>query len=546
MGTKSNFLFWYCLASSLAPPILPVRRLAHTAVAVVAGAGGAGPGSRRPHPVAAPELSPSPSHTAATRRLARQDLDHCRRTLAVIWGCCCSSAGALWRDAWLTYRSAQQLVAPLRSHRDEPDAARRAQTELGQSGAEPGRSGPGVGTGGAHFALAAGGADLWPSGCRCAGVGGCRARGSGAGERRCGGAACPGAARRCSWMSARWQPRWGRSCRIGRPVCRRCRSRSTPCPSTRLHGLSGGQAAAAPAAAALAVAGAQLGPHLPWLLGMDAPRTYLVLVQNNDELRATGGFISAVGQLTVDQGKVTGLDFADSYKFYHEGGAYPWAPQPMQEYMQGLPHGVTGCQLVATFSHLSPHGTAFVRTRDRGAVDGVIAIDQTGSAPPACVRSSRWPVPAPIPRSPAQISRSRLSSSGISRCQLKGLTPAARQRQANPRTGGVSARISFLLSLPLPWRSCALAHLTMALRCAVGRLPCKTARSRCGSTIPQRRQSLARSWLGWRSATRARRRLPGCGRHQHGLQQGGRGHGAQLGLYGELALWHLTSLPRLC
>ena len=35
------------------------------------------------------------------------------------------------------------------------------------------------------------------------------------------------------------------------------------------------------------------------MLGSAAPRTYLVAFQNSAELRATGGFISAIGLLTV-------------------------------------------------------------------------------------------------------------------------------------------------------------------------------------------------------------------------------------------------------
>src|SRR5215211_16412 len=59
--------------------------------------------------------------------------------------------------------------------------------------------------------------------------------------------------------------------------------------------------------------GARLGPSLPWLLGMQGPRTYLVLVQNSHELRATGGFIAAVGRVSVDGGRLTDFDFEDSY-----------------------------------------------------------------------------------------------------------------------------------------------------------------------------------------------------------------------------------------
>lgn len=76
-----------------------------------------------------------------------------------------------------------------------------------------------------------------------------------------------------------------------------------------------------------------MAPDLPLLVGMDSPHTYLVLVQNNHELRATGGFITAVGTLTLDQGQPTAIDFTDSYDFERRDIKYGWLPEPMQRYM---------------------------------------------------------------------------------------------------------------------------------------------------------------------------------------------------------------------
>ncbi|MBK8046944.1 MAG: DUF4012 domain-containing protein [Anaerolineales bacterium] len=97
--------------------------------------------------------------------------------------------------------------------------------------------------------------------------------------------------------------------------------------------LAGGRAFAAPLQTTparpvadtmtIGAAAAKLGPHAPWLLGMDAPRTYLILVQNNHELRATGGFIAAIGTVSVDQGKITSFDFVDSYDLYSTTSTYP-------------------------------------------------------------------------------------------------------------------------------------------------------------------------------------------------------------------------------
>ncbi len=53
----------------------------------------------------------------------------------------------------------------------------------------------------------------------------------------------------------------------------------------------------------LADTGLALLQVAPQLLGADQPRTYLILVQNEEELRATGGFISAAGRVTLDAGR---------------------------------------------------------------------------------------------------------------------------------------------------------------------------------------------------------------------------------------------------
>lgn len=100
--------------------------------------------------------------------------------------------------------------------------------------------------------------------------------------------------------------------------------------------LAAPAAAASPAPAQKATVGEvapRLAPALPWLLGMDAPRTYLVLIQNSHELRATGGFIAALARITLDKGRITDLEFGDSYQIYQQTSTYPPAPKPMQEYM---------------------------------------------------------------------------------------------------------------------------------------------------------------------------------------------------------------------
>ena len=77
-------------------------------------------------------------------------------------------------------------------------------------------------------------------------------------------------------------------------------------------------------------------PGLPTLLGMEEPHTLLVLVQNNDELRPTGGFITSVGRVTLDKGQIAEMDFQDSYAVFRLDAIrdYPTAPPPLQKYME--------------------------------------------------------------------------------------------------------------------------------------------------------------------------------------------------------------------
>lgn len=119
----------------------------------------------------------------------------------------------------------------------------------------------------------------------------------------------------------------------------------------------------------------QMGPVLPDLLGFAEPITYLVLVQNNHELRPTGGFISGVGELTLSRARVQGLEFFDSYAIDNHEVDHPPAPQVLQQYMQTE-------LLFLRDANWSPDLPTSARTihtlykQDRGVlVDGVVTID---------------------------------------------------------------------------------------------------------------------------------------------------------------------------
>jgi DNA-directed RNA polymerase subunit L len=54
-------------------------------------------------------------------------------------------------------------------------------------------------------------------------------------------------------------------------------------------------------------------PQIPELLGNRTPRKYLILFQNPDEIRPTGGFIGSVGILTLNDGFVSKFEIKDVY-----------------------------------------------------------------------------------------------------------------------------------------------------------------------------------------------------------------------------------------
>ena len=125
----------------------------------------------------------------------------------------------------------------------------------------------------------------------------------------------------------------------------------------------------------LARTGLQAAQVAPALLGADAPRTYLILAQNNHELRGTGGFISAAGMVRLDGGRIVDLKLSDSYSVDDLTQPHPAPPRAMSEQM--------GIQLLtlrdSNWSPDFPESSEVARVlfeQDRGvATDGAIALD---------------------------------------------------------------------------------------------------------------------------------------------------------------------------
>ncbi len=78
-----------------------------------------------------------------------------------------------------------------------------------------------------------------------------------------------------------------------------------------------------------------LSETLPSLLGLGQEKTYLFLLQNNNELRPTGGFIGTLGLLKMKDGNILSFETKNVYdydKFAQEKLRVP-APEPIKKYL---------------------------------------------------------------------------------------------------------------------------------------------------------------------------------------------------------------------
>ncbi|NIV30646.1 MAG: DUF4012 domain-containing protein, partial [Anaerolineae bacterium] len=121
------------------------------------------------------------------------------------------------------------------------------------------------------------------------------------------------------------------------------------------------------------VRAAQLAPEL---LGADGPRTYLILAQNDDERRPTGGWISGLGLVTVEQGKISDVSFSDSWMVDNLQVPHEIPPESMYRTLWAEIWLFRDANWSPDFPTAAQVAESILQ-RDQGiAVDGVIAVDQ--------------------------------------------------------------------------------------------------------------------------------------------------------------------------
>jgi hypothetical protein len=118
----------------------------------------------------------------------------------------------------------------------------------------------------------------------------------------------------------------------------------------------------------------------PYLLGMDSPRTYMILFQNDKEIRPSGGFMTAYAVMKVDKAKFTPVISDDIYSLDVKYTPVIQAPQPIIDYIKG-PYTLSPKWRLRDMNWSPDFATAMgivipaAETAGVTKVDGVISVD---------------------------------------------------------------------------------------------------------------------------------------------------------------------------
>lgn len=129
--------------------------------------------------------------------------------------------------------------------------------------------------------------------------------------------------------------------------------------------------------ASLFVDAKPLVKRIPEMFGKDNPKTYLLLFQNDKELRASGGFLTAFGVFQVKDGKIKIIRSEDIYSLDDSIADHPVAPPEILEYHKGV------SRFYIRDSNLSPDlptsvelfNSLYKKSGEKYNYDGIITID---------------------------------------------------------------------------------------------------------------------------------------------------------------------------
>ena len=115
--------------------------------------------------------------------------------------------------------------------------------------------------------------------------------------------------------------------------------------------------------------------ELPYIMGADKKQTYLVLLQNNMELRPTGGFIGSFALVTLDKGKVSDITIQDVYSADGQMKGYVKPPDPIRDYLNEESWFLRDSNWDPDFPTSASRAEWFLDKEIDVSVDGVFSID---------------------------------------------------------------------------------------------------------------------------------------------------------------------------
>lgn len=113
----------------------------------------------------------------------------------------------------------------------------------------------------------------------------------------------------------------------------------------------------------------------PTLLGVGSKKKYLVLFQNNMELRPTGGFIGSFALATFDGGRLIDISVQDVYSADGQLKGHVEPPEPIRQYLGEANWFLRDSNWDPDFPVSAQRAEWFLDKELGEAVDGVISID---------------------------------------------------------------------------------------------------------------------------------------------------------------------------
>ncbi|MGF9648052.1 DUF4012 domain-containing protein [Pseudarthrobacter oxydans] len=114
---------------------------------------------------------------------------------------------------------------------------------------------------------------------------------------------------------------------------------------------------------------------LPAMAGSEAPRNYLLMIQNNAEARASGGIPGALALLTLDKGKIALGAQSSASKLGVMSPVLPLDPTQQLIYSGRLGKFMQDVNLTPDFPHAAATAQAMWEQKTGQRVDGVISLD---------------------------------------------------------------------------------------------------------------------------------------------------------------------------